>query len=255
MINTGAPCASLISSVPGAPGRRRSLTTRSKLGMLKRSWASCTEPASLTWYWLRSSRRRRAERIMVSSSTMRICGINSVLSTVSVHSGRRFNMPGQFHPKTGAALALGIGWAVDGDLAIMLFHDRIDQCKAKASALSGIFGGEKWFEQTVHDGFRNSAAFVLHQQLDGVLVGFGFDPNGAAWLGGIAGIGQQVDQYLGQALSIPGDQVLGVAEVEELHVNAVAVEGQQADGILGDIGQAHGLGSVLVTACMGEVHQ
>ncbi len=34
--------------LPGAPGRRRSLTTRSNPGMLKRSWASCTEPASLT---------------------------------------------------------------------------------------------------------------------------------------------------------------------------------------------------------------
>uniref|UniRef100_A0A1I8AVZ7 ROK family protein n=1 Tax=Steinernema glaseri TaxID=37863 RepID=A0A1I8AVZ7_9BILA len=141
-----------------------------------------TEPASLTWYWLRSSRRRKAERMMVSSSTIRICGIDSILSTVSVHSGRRYDMTRQGHTDPGATLALGIGRAVDG------------------------------FEQPVHDALRNAAAFVLDDQVDGVLAGFALDPYRRAGRRCIAGVGQQVDEYLRQALRIAVDPVLWVAQ-------------------------------------------
>src|SRR5689334_2791458 len=188
MISTGVPWASLINSVPGAPGRRRSLTIRSNEGMVKRSCASCTEPASLTWYWLRSSRRRKAERIMVSSSTIKMCGIDSILSTVSVHSGRRFDMTRQGNPDSGAALALNISRAVDGDLSIMLFNDGIDQCKAQTGAFARVLGGEEWFEQSVHDARRNTAAFVLHDQIDRVFAGFALDPYRTAGRRGVTGV-------------------------------------------------------------------
>src|SRR3989344_964408 len=199
MISTGVPWPSLINSAPGAPGRRRSLTIRSNVLMVKRSCASCTEPASLTWYWLRSSRRRKAERIMVSSSTIKMCGIDSILSTVSVHSGRRFDMTRQGHPDTGAALALCVSRAVDGDLSIMLFNDGIDQCKAQTGTFTGVLGGEEGFEQAVLDVLWNAAAFVLHDQVDRVLESLALDAYRTAGRGRVAGVRQQVDQHLRQA--------------------------------------------------------
>src|SRR3990167_1228501 len=228
MISTGLPWASLINSVPGAPGRRRSLTIRSKPGILKRSCASCTEPASLTWYWLRSSRRRRAERIMVSSSTIKIWGINSVSrrSQVagSIRYGRRFDMPRQRHPDTGAALVLGVNRAVDYYLSIMLFHDGIDQREAEPRAFAWVLGGEERFEQAVDDRLGNATAFIFHDQVDGVFRGFGSDADrGAGWRG-IPGVGQQVDQHLGETLRVAVNPVIGVAQIEEFHFDAAPIE-------------------------------
>ncbi len=111
-------------------------------------------------------------------------------------------MPRQRYPKASASLALGVGWAVNGDLPIMLFHDRIDQCKAEAGAKAGIFGGEKRLEQTVDDGFGYTRAFIFNQQFDGLRRGLGGDPNGTAGRGGVAGMGEQVDQHLREALRV-----------------------------------------------------
>ena len=58
-------------------------------------------------------------------------------------------MPRQGDAKTGAALCFRVGRAVDIDLAIMLFNDRIDQREAQAGAFARILGGEEWFEQAV----------------------------------------------------------------------------------------------------------
>src|SRR5690606_20308340 len=204
-------------------------------------WASCTEPASLTWYWLRSSRRRRAERMMVSSSTIRMCGIDSILSTVSNFRGRRYDMPGQGHADPGATLPFDIGRAVDGDLPIMLFRDGIDQSKPKSGAFARILGGEERFEQAVHDVLRDPAALVLDDQVDGVLVRFAAHPHGAAGRRGVTGIGEQVDQHLGQTLGVALDPVVGVAEVEELYFEIAPVQRQQTNGILRHLGQAHRL--------------
>src|SRR5690606_21006389 len=156
------------------------------------------------WYWLRSSSRRRAERMMVSSSTMRMCGIVfsrrspirracgpwAVLGHYSGRYGRRFDIARQGNAESGSALAFRIGRAVDGDLSIMLFHDRIDQREPQTGALAGVLGGEEGLEQTVHDGLRDARAFVFDNQLDAVLRRLAVHADGAAGGRGVAGVGQ-----------------------------------------------------------------
>src|SRR5690606_11490310 len=80
----------------------------------------------------------------------------------STYAVRGFDIPWQGNPETGAALGFRICRAVDIDLAIMLFHDRIDQRKAQAGPLAGILGGVERLEQPVLDRLWNTAAFVLH---------------------------------------------------------------------------------------------
>src|SRR3989344_711496 len=94
--------------------------------------------------------------------------------------GRRLDMPRQADPNAGAPLKLGVGRAVDCYLSIMLFHDRIDQCKAQSRTFARVLGGEEGFEQTVDDCLGNTAAFVLDDQVYGVLETFALDPDRAA---------------------------------------------------------------------------
>ncbi|MCY1405651.1 hypothetical protein D9M71_208960 [compost metagenome] len=88
-----------------------------------------------------------------------------------------------------------------------------------------------------------------------MLACFALDPHLAAGRRGIAGVGQQVDQYLGQALRVTLDPVIGVAQVEKLHFEVAPVQCQQADGILRHFGQAHRFVGLLMAAGMGETHQ
>ncbi|MDT4880780.1 hypothetical protein FQZ97_1165610 [compost metagenome] len=57
-----------------------------------------------------------------------------------------------------------------------------------------------------------------------MLRSFAAHADGAAHGGGIAGVGQQVDQHLGEALGVAFDNVLWLAEVEEVHVDAALVQ-------------------------------
>ena len=88
-----------------------------------------------------------------------------------------------------------------------------------------------------------------------MLVGLALDPHGTAGRRRITRVGQQVDEYLGEALRVAVDPVVRVAEVVELHFEIAPVQGQQANGVLGHFGQADGLVIVLVAAGMGEAHQ
>ncbi|MNG05926.1 hypothetical protein D3C84_891430 [compost metagenome] len=62
----------------------------------------------------------------------------------------------------------------------MLFHDGIDQSKPQSGTFARVLGGEEGFEQTIHDVFRNTAAFVLDDQVNGMLARFTLDPHGTA---------------------------------------------------------------------------
>ena len=137
----------------------------------------------------------------------------------------------------------------------MLFNDGIDQCKAQTCTFARVLGGEKRFEQPVHDVLRNASAFIFHDKVDGVLAGLALDPYGTAGRRRVAGVGEQVDQYLGEPLRVAVDPVVRVAQVVELHFEIASVQGQQANGILGYFGQTDGLVIVLMAAGMGEAHQ
>lgn len=85
--------------------------------------------------------------------------------------------------------------------------------------------------------------------------GFAADPDRAARRAGVASIGEQVDQHLGQALRVSLDPVRRIAEVEELYFDATPVQRQQSDGLLGDFAQAHRFQGLQVAAGVGEAHQ
>ncbi|MDT4797375.1 hypothetical protein FQZ97_299770 [compost metagenome] len=53
---------------------------------------------------------------------------------------------------------------------------------------------------------------------------FAAHADGAAGRGGVAGVGQQVDQHLGEALGIAFDDMMRIAEVEEAHLDAALVQ-------------------------------
>lgn len=124
-------------------------------------------------------------------------------------------MPRQGDAETGAALRYRVSRAVDIDLAIMLFHDRIDQREAQPGALSRVLGGEEWLEQPILDGLGNSTALILDDQVDRLLGLLAADADRATWRRGVPRVGQQVDDHLGQALGVALGQVLGVALIDE----------------------------------------
>ena len=133
-------------------------------------------------------------------------------------------MTRQGDAETRAALGFRVGRAINIDLPIMLFHDRIDQCEAQPCALAGVLSGEKWLEKSILNRLRNAAAFVFDDEIDGLFGDFAAYSDGAAGLRCVAGIGQQVDQYLSEALRVSLGHMTGVAEVKKAHLGAVAVE-------------------------------
>ncbi len=137
----------------------------------------------------------------------------------------------------------------------MLFNDGIDQCKAQTGAFTGVLGGEEGFEQAVLDVLWNAAAFVLHDQVDRVLESLALDAYRTAGRGRVAGVRQQVDQHLRQALGVTVDPVVRIAQVEELYFEIAPIQGQQPNGILCHFGQAHRFVVVLMGAGVGEAHQ
>ncbi|CRM89917.1 hypothetical protein [Pseudomonas sp. 22 E 5] len=82
----------------------------------------------------------------------------------------------------------------------MLFNDGIDQCKAQTGTFTWVLGGEEGFEQSVHDVLWNTATFIFDDQIDRMFESLGLDAYRTAGRGGVTGVGQQVDQHLGQAL-------------------------------------------------------
>ncbi len=79
----------------------------------------------------------------------------------------------------------------------MIADDGITGGKADTDALADRFGGEEGLEQFILDFHRDAAAVVLDHQGNAVIV---FQPcsdqNATAGIGGIKGIGQQIDDHL-----------------------------------------------------------
>src|SRR5690606_16024196 len=198
--------------------------------------------------------RLRFSSLLRPSHVTACYGQISVIAS-STYSLRCLGKPGQGDPETGAALGFRIGGAVDIDLSIMLFHDGIDQRKAQTGPFAGVFGGVERLEQPVLDKLGNTAAFVLDDQINRLLGHFAVDADDAARLGGVAGVGEQIDQHLGKTLGIAFGQMLRVAEVEVLHFGGFAIEREQANGILGDRGEGYRIQAVLAPASMGKAHQ
>ncbi|MNR02431.1 hypothetical protein D3C85_1182820 [compost metagenome] len=88
-----------------------------------------------------------------------------------------------------------------------------------------------------------------------MFAGFALDPYRTAGWRGVTGVGQQVDQDLGEPLRVAVDPVFRVAQVEELDFEVAPVQGQQANGVLSHFGQADRFVIVLVAAGVGEAHQ
>ncbi|MNX23912.1 hypothetical protein D3C86_539250 [compost metagenome] len=88
-----------------------------------------------------------------------------------------------------------------------------------------------------------------------MFAGFALDPYRTVRRRGVAGVGEQIDQYLGKSLRIALDPMIRIAEVVELHFEIASVQRQQTNRILRHFGQANGLVTVLVAAGVGEAHQ
>ncbi len=136
----------------------------------------------------------------------------------------------------------------------MLFNDGIDQSEPQSGPLTGVLGSEERLEQPIHDVLGDAGAFVFDDQIHGVFAGFTLDPHCAAGGRRVAGIGQQVDEHLCQALRIAVDPMVWVAQVIELYLEVTAIQRQQPNGILGHVCKAHGFVAALVTTRVGKAH-
>ena len=102
----------------------------------------------------------------------------------------------------------------------------------------------------------NAAAAVANRQLNGVSA-LGTDGDDTAGFAGVAGVGQQVDQHLNQALGLCGRQQPRRTLIDKFHLRGFAVERQQLNGFLDavvdiDCFDIAGLG---VAPLVSEVHQ
>src|SRR5690606_34759451 len=226
-MSTGVLGARRISSVPGSPGSRRSLMISAKSSRLWFSTASCTAPASLTWYWWRSSSRRSAVRMMGSSSTTRICDIST--SCGSRRRGQRLSklkdaIAGQGNGEPGSPLSCIIDGAVYRYLTIMLLDDRVHQRQPEPGTCTRLLGREKRLEQPILQFRLDATALVLDRQQYLVLIGKGANGDAVTVVAGISGVAQQVDQHLHQPLAVTGYPVSGIAQVNIDDLRALAVE-------------------------------
>ena len=79
----------------------------------------------------------------------------------------------------------------------MIVHDRVTGGKADADPFTDRLGGEKRFKQLILHLQRDAAAIILNDQRHAVvLLDLGLDQDDAAGLGGVDGIGQQINDHL-----------------------------------------------------------
>src|SRR5690554_2237783 len=258
MISTGVLGARLIISVPAAPGRRRSVIIRSKPSGSRLS-ASSTETASATSYPACCRSLRTAERMMSSSSTIRIRGISRSRPFVrgAVAGIGVWLIGGQAQPYTGSPLALGVCRALDLHVAIVFFNNAVHQRKPKARAFIGRLGGVKRLKYMVQLVSGNAGAFINHFDDSGVAVALSTDPDGTTVWRGIPGIGQQVDEDLHQALFITQYLEVCGAFVQVPQPHPLVTQRQQVDGLFHTAMDADRLVTVGMgmIAGAGKVHQ
>ena len=85
----------------------------------------------------------------------------------------------------------------------MFFDDAVDQGQAESGALVGSFGGIEGLENMIELVFGDPGTLVGDLDDSGVSLAVSTDADQPALGGSVPGIGQQVDEYLYQALFVP----------------------------------------------------
>ena len=121
--------------------------------------------------------------------------------------------------------------------------------------MPGGLGREKWLEHHCLGFFVDAFPGVRHDYPHLAFFLRGADRNLLARPGGIAGVGQQIDDHLRQLLRI-AEYVQPVRTVaRERDFLAALREANQVDGVFGDGAQVDGLGACPRLAAVGEAAQ